>query len=138
MFFYIADFGVLSHVKAVNSVVLGVLAAAVVDAAARDDEHVAVFADEEIVVYHFFQPGGADDDGDVDGFVLSVVFDGDVNACSVLFGLNVDVGGGASPGETAVGAEVIGARGDVVQVGHFLDNSSLNGIKGYHEKVLLN
>ncbi len=50
MLLHIADFGALFEKEAVNAVVLGILAAAVVDAAAGDDDDVAVGADIEVVI----------------------------------------------------------------------------------------
>ena len=53
--FHVAHPGVFAHEKAVDAVVLAVLAAAVVDAAARHDDHVAVLADVKVVVHRFFE-----------------------------------------------------------------------------------
>ena len=47
---HIFDMGVLAHIEAVYAVVLGVVLAAVVDAAARDNHHITVVADIKIVV----------------------------------------------------------------------------------------
>ena len=48
----VTDFGVLADKESVNSVVLGIIVAAVVDTAARDDCHIGALADKE-VVEHF-------------------------------------------------------------------------------------
>ena len=113
------DLGVFADVEAVYAVVGGVLIAAVGDAAAGDDDHVAVVADEEVVVHDLLQPALGEDDGDVDALVLRAGLDADVDAGLVGLGGDLDIGGGVAPGGLAVGADVIGALGHLVQIGDF-------------------
>ena len=55
--FHIAQLGVLGQPEGVDAVVLGVAAAAVVDAAPGNDGHVGALADVEIVVHQVLQAG---------------------------------------------------------------------------------
>ena len=103
--------GVLPDVEGVHPVVLGLLAALVVDTAAGHDDHVAVGADVEVVVHQIVQPGLGDEHRDVHRLVLGAVFDVDVNAGLVGLGDDVDVGGGVPGGQLPVLPDVIGPLG---------------------------
>ena len=137
MLFHIADFGALFEKEAVNAVVLGILAAAVVDAAAGDDDDVAVGADIEVVIDRFFDAALGQDHGDVHALVPGAGFDMNINAAAVRLGDDVDVGGGVPAGKLAVGAEIVGTGRHAVQVGNFLDQAFLNGIQFDHCSALL-
>ena len=110
----------------------GVLAAAVVDAAAGDDEHVAVFADVEVVVDRFLQAGGADDDGNVHALVFGAGSDADVDARTVGLGTDFDVGGVGASRQLPVGAEIVRARRDFVQIGHLRQQAFLDLVQLHH------
>ena len=62
-----------------DAVVLGVVAAAVVDAAAGHDGDVAVVGYIKVVIHHVAHARLADDDGDVAGLVLGTLFEVDVD-----------------------------------------------------------
>ena len=93
---------------------------AVVDAAAGDDGHIAVLADEEVVVDHVLQAAHAEDHGDVDRLVFRARLDDDVNTILVRLGDDVDVGGGVPARLLAVGPNVVGPLGDLMEPGHLL------------------
>ena len=117
MLFDIAQLGVFGKVEGVDAVVLGIAAAAVVDAAAGNDGDVGAFPDVKVVVDQILQPGLAEDDGDVYALVLGERADKDINAGLVLLGYNVNVGGGVAPCQLAVGADVVSADRQAVEVG---------------------
>ena len=54
MLFHIFDPGILTHEKAVDTVVFGILVPAVMDAAASHDDHIRIIPDKKVIVYHFF------------------------------------------------------------------------------------
>ena len=93
---------------------------AVVDAAAGDDGDVAVLADEKVVVYHILQAAHAQHHRDVDRLVPGARLYDDVDAVLVRLGDDVDVGGGVSARLLAVGPDVVGPLGDLVEPGHLL------------------
>ena len=126
--FHVAQAGVFVQPEGVDAVMLGVPAAAVVDAAARDDGHIAVRPDVEIVVHQILQPGAADDDRNVYALVFGARLDENVNARLVRLGDDVDVGGGAAPRQTAVGPDVVGPHRQRVQLGHFLQQILFDGV----------
>ena len=102
-----------------NAVVLSVVLAAVVDTAARDDDHVAVVADIKIVVDGLFYSRRADYNGDMHAFALGVGLDEYIDAGQAFLCHDVDVVGGVSAGKLRIDAEVVRARGGVVDVGYF-------------------
>ena len=121
MLFDVFDLGIFADVEGVDAVVLAVAAtAAVVDAAAGDDGDVAVFADVEIVVDEILEAALLHDDWDVHGFVDGAILNVDLDALAFLLGNDLDIGGGAAAGCLAVGADVVGADGEGVEVGDFL------------------
>lgn len=91
--------------------------AAVVDAAAGDDGHVRALANVEIVVHQIGQAGLAQDDGDVYALVFGERADVNVDAGLVVLGHDVNVGGGVAARQLAIGADVVSAYGQAVQVG---------------------
>ena len=124
----IADLGVFGQVKGVDAVVLGVAAAAVVDAAPGNDGHVGPFADMEVVVHQVFQAGLAQDHRDVHALVLGEGADVDVDARLVGLGDDINVGGGVAARQLAVGADVVSAHRQAVQLGHLFEQIQFNGV----------
>ena len=115
--FHVAQLGVFGQIEGVDAVVLGVAAAAVVDAAAGDDGHVRALADVEIVVHQIGQAGLAQDNGNVHALVFCERADVNVDAGLVVLGHDVNVGGGIAARQLAIGADVVSAYGQAVQVG---------------------
>ena len=105
-----------------DTVVLRVVGAAVVNAAARDDRDVAVVADIEIVVDRLLDAAGAHNDGNMDVFALGIRFDEDIDSGAVLLGADIDVIRGVSACELAVDTEVIRTLRFVVDVGDLGEN----------------
>ena len=56
MLLNILYFGVFAYEETVNSVVLAVACAAIVDTAACDDDDITILSNMEIVVYSLFKP----------------------------------------------------------------------------------
>ena len=54
----------------------------------------------------------------MNAFVFRSGLDDDINALSVVFGHDVNMGGAGAPYALAVGADVVGAGGHLVQPGH--------------------
>ena len=115
MFFDVFDLRALFEEKAVDAVVLGVLRAAVVDAAARDDDDVSAFADVEVVVNGFLDAALAQHHRNMHAFVFRAGLYENIDARAVFFRLYVDVGGGAAPRQLAVRAEIVSAHRHVVK-----------------------
>ena len=130
---HIAQPGVLCQVEGVDAVVLGVAAAAVVDAAPGNDGHVGSFADVEVVVHQVLEAGLAQNHRDVYALVLGERADKNVDARFVGLGHDVDVGGGVAGFQLAVGTDVVSAHGQAVQLGHFAQQVFLNGV---HHQLL--
>ena len=82
---------VFADVESVDTVVLGVAVAAVMDAAAGHDRHVRALADKEVVIDHVVEPGFAQNDGDMHVFTFGKRCDFDVNAVLVGLGDNLDM-----------------------------------------------
>ena len=134
MFLHVFDLRAFFEEEAVDAVVLGVLRAAVVDAAARDDDHVGAFADIKVVVNRFLDAAGAQHHRDMHAFVFRAGLYEDVDARAVFFRLDVDVGGGVPPGQLAVGAKVVGAHRHVVESRDFGDQPLLYRVHFYHDR----
>ena len=115
--FDIAQLGVFGQVESVDAVVLGIAAAAVVDAAAGNDGDIGALPDVEVVVDQILQAGLAEDNGNVYALVLGERADKDIDAGLVLLGHNINVGGGVASGQLAVGADVVSADRQAVEVG---------------------
>ena len=92
MLFHIPDPGVLPDKEAVNTVMLGILVAAVVNAAARDDHHVRAFTDEEVVIDHFLQSALGHHHGNMHALVFRSGFDPDFQAADVFLGSDLNIG----------------------------------------------
>jgi len=105
---------------------LGILVAAVVDAAARDNHYVRVRADPEIVVYDLLQPALRHHHGNMHTLVPGAGADADLQSADLLFRNDFNVLRGAPPGGTAVGADVVRAFGHFVQARHFQQQPLLN------------
>ena len=118
MFFHVSDPGVPADEEAVDPVVLGILRAAVVDAASGHNDHVGIGADVEIVVNQLFQSAFGHHHGDMYAFVFCAGQDADIQTAHVGFRGDFDMGGGLSSGGTAVGTDVVGAFRHLVQIGH--------------------
>ena len=86
--FDIRDLRIFLHIERVDTVVLGVAVAAVVDAAAGNDGHLGAFADEEVVIDHVVEAGLCQHNRNMHILVLRVGLDFDVDA--VLVGLRDD------------------------------------------------
>ena len=125
---HVAHLGALAHVEGVDARMLRVLHPAVVDAAPGHDGHVAVVADEKVVVHGLGEAALAQNHGDVDALVFGPGLDDDVNAVLVRLGHNVDVGGGVPGGRLAVGPDIVGPFGHVMQFRYLLQQALLNGI----------
>ena len=105
-----------------HAVVLGGVAAIIMDAAAGDDVHVAVLADEKVVIHQIGQPALGEQDGDVDILPLGARLDPDVDAGLVLLGGDLNRLG-APPGvQPAVLADVVGPLGGLFQLGDLLED----------------
>ena len=121
----ILDLCALADKEAVDTVMLGILCAAVVDAAACDDHDIAVLADVKIVVDDFLESALAHDDRDMDTLILCAGLNLDVDAGSVLLGNDIDVGSRVAHGGFAVGTNVKSAFRHSVQVCNLLQESLL-------------
>ena len=102
MLLNVLNVSVLADVEGVNTVVTGILIAAVVNTAACHDYHITVLTDKEIVVYKVGKAGLADDYRDVHTFADGTWLDPDVNAGFIGLRGNVYVCCGASSGPRAV------------------------------------
>ena len=117
MLLYVLYTRVLTDEKAVHAVMVGVLTAAVIDAAAGDYHDVRIVADEEVVVYDVLQSALAHDDRDVDALVLRSGLYAYVDARLILFRGDLNVCRGAAPGGRAVCTDIVGSLRHLVQVG---------------------
>ncbi len=125
--FGVVHVGIFADVEGVHTVVTGLIAAAVVDAAAGHDVHVAVLTDVEVVVDHFGQARLADNDGDVALLTLRAVENADVNALlAVRLGGDLDMLGALPRLAAAVLADVERADGLARQVGDLFQQSGVN------------
>ena len=116
---HILHLRVLTHIEAVDAVVLGVGVAAVVDAAARHDEHVRALADMEIIVHQLCEPALGHDHRDVHAFVLCPGLYIDIQPGAALLRDDVDVRGALASRGLAVGADIVGALRNIVKVCDF-------------------
>ena len=132
MFFNIFYTGIFTDVKAMNTVMLGILHTAVINAAAGNNHDVTVFADIKVIINGFLQTALGKDDRDMHALMHRAWFDADIDAAAVFFGGDIDIRGGISSGKTSVGTEIIGACRNLVQIGNFTDQSFLNFIQLYH------
>ena len=132
VFFNVLDPGVLSHIEAVNTVMLGVLVAAVVNTAAGNDHHVRALADEEVVIHHFLQSALGHHNGNMHAFVLGSGLDPDLQSADFFLGYNFNIGCGLSSCGSAVGTDVVSAFRYSVQVRHFTQQPLLNFIQLQH------
>ena len=100
---------VFADIEGVDTVMLGVAVAAVVDAAARDDGHIRALADKEVVIDHVVKAGSAQDDRNVDVFAPGEGRDPDVDAVLVGLGDDLDMLGVLAELLLAVETDVDGA-----------------------------
>lgn len=105
------DAAVLAQEEAVNTVVLGVLAAVVVHAAASNDVHVGTLANKEVVVHLVGETALGEHHGYVELLTLGARGDVDVDARQVLLRRDDDVLGVLTRRKVTVLADVNGARG---------------------------
>lgn len=89
--FQIQHLGVLCQEEAVDTIVMGIFAVAVVYAAARYNGDIGVFPDIEVVVDQIVHTAMGDDCRNVYGFTLGAGLDHDVNARLVRLGDNLDI-----------------------------------------------
>ena len=120
MLLYVFEPRARRQVEGVDAVVTALLIAGVVDATAGYDGHVRPLAHEEVVVHHLGVTRLAEDDGDMDALVLGAGLDDNVNTGFVRLGDNIDILGGVAARHLAVGADIIGALGHLVQIGDLL------------------
>ena len=120
MLLHVFQLSARRQMEGVDAVVAALLVAGVVDAATRHDGDVGALAHEKVVVHHLGVTGLAEDDGDMNTLVLGAGLDDDVDAGLVRLGDDVDIFGGVAPRHLAVGADVIGALGYLVQIGDLL------------------
>ena len=107
MFFHIFDFGIFANKKSVNTVVLRVLLAAVVNAAAGNNYNIAVFANEKVIINRFRQAAVAEHNRYVDTFVDRVGLNVNINAAAVCFRYNFNVCAVASTCQLAIYAKAL-------------------------------
>ena len=129
--FHVAHLGVFAHIEGVDAVVLGGLAAGVVDAAAGHNAHVAALADVEVVVHQVGEAGLGDNDRDVQRLVDGAGGNVNVDARLVLLALNDNVGGVAAPLQLAVFADVVRPLGNTLQVCNFSKQMGVDGIHAW-------
>ena len=132
MLLHILHPGILPHVEAVDSVMLGILVPAVVNAAPRHDDDVRAFADEEIIIYDFLQPALGHHHRNMDTFVFGARFDPDLQSADVLFGDNLNIGCGLPSGRHAVGTDIVSAFGHFMKISHLPEQPLLNLIQFQH------
>ena len=125
---HIAHPGIFAHIEGVDSVVTGLLYTAVVDTAAGYDGHIAALAYKKVVVHHVLQAALAEDHGDMDRFVLRARLDENINAVLIVLGDDIDISGGAAGSFLAVGPDIIGPFGHIVELCHLLQQALLNGV----------
>ena len=130
--FHVPDSGILPHIEAVNTVMLRVLVAAVVNAAAGNDHHIRAFSDKEVVVHRLLQSALGHHHRNMNTLVFGSGFDPDLQTADFFLGNNLDVGCGLSSGGDAVGTDVVGAFRHFMQVCHFPQQPLLNFIKLQH------
>ena len=116
VFLNVFDLCAFADIEAVDTVVLGVLNTAVVDAASGDNDDIAVFTDEEIVVDNFLEAALTHDDRNVNTLILCAGFDLYIDASTVFFGNNIDVCSGVSGGRLAVCPDIEGACGYCMKI----------------------
>ena len=137
MLLNILDLRVFSNEKAMDAVVLGILAAAVINTATGHDHHITVLADIEIIVHRFFQAACTENHRDMNALVFGPGFYMDIDSAAVGLGDDIDIGCGIAPGELAVGSEIIGSGWNLVQVCNLLDQPLLNSVQFHHVSLLL-
>ena len=130
--FNVPDPGVLPYIETVDTVMLGILVAAVVNAAACDNYHVRAFADEEVVIDHFLQSALGHYDGNMHAFIFGSGLDPDFQSADFLLRNNFNIGRGLSACGGTVGTDVVGAFRHSVQVCHFTQQPLLNFIQLQH------
>ena len=117
----IADTGVFADIKAMDTVVLGIMRAAVIDTAARDDLNIGVVADEKVVIDLFLQPAFCHHDGNMNGLVFGIRLDKDIDATDPLFGDNIDIRGGLSADRLTVRADIVCACRNIRDIGDLFE-----------------
>ena len=138
----IFDLGAFADKEAVDTVMLGILCAAVVDAAAGDNDNITVLTDVKVVIHDFLEAALAHDDRDMDALVLGPGLDLDIDARAVFFRNDIYVRSGISHGRLAVGTDVEGSAGDTVKIRNlfekpFLDFIYLFNLKHFVFSIIL-
>ena len=105
---------------------LGIHAAAVADAASRDDDDVTVLAYVEIVIDDVVEAALTQDDGNMNALVLCAGLDVDIDARTVLFGYDLDIGGACASCQLAVASYIKCALRNSVEVCHFHEDPLLD------------
>jgi hypothetical protein len=109
-----------------DAVVLGILHAAIVDAAPGHDHHIAVFPDIKVVIYRFGQAGLAEHHGNMNAFVFRAGADADIQTAHVRFRRDLDVFRAAAALAFPIDAEIIGSLRHTVQLDQFFQHSLLD------------
>ena len=130
---HVANAGVLADPEAVDTVVLGLLVARVMDAAACDDGDIGVVADMKIVIDHVGQSRFGDDDGNMNGFVLRARGDSDFDALLVRERVDGDVRARMALDQLAVLADIESASRHAVQIGNLLEQFLVKSGKICHD-----
>ncbi len=122
---YIFYLGVLADIKAMDTVVLRIMRAAVVDTAACDDHDVGVVADEEVVVDLLFDTALGDHHGDMHLLVLGAGLDENINTADSLFGDDLDILAGLPEHRLGVGTDIKRAGRDILHISDFVEQELL-------------
>ena len=117
----VTHLGIFANMKSMNTVMNGVVCAAVVNPATGNNRDFAVFTDEKFVVNYFLVPGSGNNYRDVDGFVLRIGQNVNVKTATVFLRANVNVGGALAADGFAVQAEVVSAERDVFSINGLFD-----------------
>ena len=128
MLFHIFYFAVFAHKEAVHPVMLGILHAAVMDAAACYDDYITVFTDIKIVINRFFQSAVTEYNRNMYAFLFRTRFDADIDAAHIRLGNNVNISRRVPRRQLAVGPYIIRAGRHRMEIRNLRQESFLNCI----------
>ena len=100
-----------------DTVVLRVMRAAVVDTAAGNDQDIGVITDEEIVVDLLFDAALGDHHGDMHLLALGAGLDENIHSADALFGDDLYIPAGLSEHGLRVGSNIERALRHVLEIG---------------------
>ena len=132
MFFHVFYMRIFADIKAVNTVVFGILHATVINTAAGNYYNVAALSNIKVIINGFLQTALGKNDRNMHTLMHRTGFDADINTAAVFLGCDIYVCSCISPGETSVCTEIIGACRHFMQIGNFADQPFLDFIKLYH------